>query len=211
MYCEKCGSQVDPNSKFCDSCGAPIESVSDATPSAPLVNPNKNKIIGLSVVGVVALAVIILLVSLLGGRGYKATVNKFVDAIFSANAKAIVNLMPKKIVDDAIDDGGYDNKSELIEEGEEALQDALSYLHLIYGDDWKIKRKIEDSEDITDRELRNIKEDYEEYDVKVTAAKTVEVVITFKADGDEQSNTMYVNVIKVGSSWYIDFLNMNVF
>lgn len=49
-----------------------------------------------------------------------------------------------------------------------------------------------------------MKEKYEDIDVKVSAAKTVEVKVMIKAGETENSNTLDISVIKVGRSWYLD-------
>ena len=35
MFCSKCGHSVDPSSRFCPSCGAPVQSVAGAYPPPP--------------------------------------------------------------------------------------------------------------------------------------------------------------------------------
>ena len=45
-------------------------------------------------------------------------------------------------------------------------------------------------------------------DVKVSAAKTVEVEVNIHSDETETSNSMDISLIKVGRSWYIDINSM---
>ncbi len=53
MFCTKCGNSVDPSSRFCPACGAPIPSASTAYPPPPpppyaasrLTRPRENRMI----------------------------------------------------------------------------------------------------------------------------------------------------------------------
>ena len=49
---------------------------------------------------------------------------------------------------------------------------------------------------------------YEDINVKVSAAKTVEVEFTLKGDETEVSNSLEISVIKVDRSWYLDLYTM---
>lgn len=68
--------------------------------------------------------------------------------------------------------------------------------------------EITDTEDITGKDLKEIKEDYEDYDIEIGEAKKVEVEVTVKVKDKENSKTAKLYLIKVGRIWYLDVENM---
>ena len=68
--------------------------------------------------------------------------------------------------------------------------------------------KMTNVEDVTGDDLNDLKSNYEDINVKVSAAKTVEVEFTLKGDETEISNSLEVSVIKVDRSWYLDLYTM---
>ena len=213
MFCGKCGTKNADNVEFCTNCGAKLNNKSTVTKSATVsvANQNdKNRKVGIIAVAVAAVIVVILGVLLLGGRSYKATIEKFVDAQFDANAEAIIDLMPQKMMEYALEQEGYDpdDFNYLIDELNEELQDQLDSLDSYLGEGWKITYKILDDEDVKGADLDNIKNAYEDAGVKVSAAKSVEVELTVTSDETESSNSLDVSLIKVGRSWYLDAMSM---
>src|SRR5699024_619978 len=132
------------------------------------------------------------------------------DAQFDANAEAIIDLMPQKMMEYALEQEGYDpdDFNYLIDELNEELQDQLDSLDSYLGEGWKITYKILDDEDVKGADLDNIKNAYEDAGVKVSAAKSVEVELTVTSDETESSNSLDVSLIKVGRSWYLDAMSM---
>lgn len=216
MFCGKCGTKNSDDAVFCKECGAPIGTAQKgpdklaAVPSYSLQSSQRNRVVGIAAVGVVAVVVIALLFALLSGRSYKSTVTKFLDATFEADAKTILNLVPDNMIDYMLDDTGYDraDMNDALDELSEELQDEIDYITRYLGDDWKVSYEILSTEDISAKELRELKSDYEEYDVAVSTAKNVEVTVTVKAADMETSNTIEIPVIKVGRSWYLDVENL---
>lgn len=212
MFCGKCGAQNADNAEFCTNCGAKLKKsapTTAATVSVPNQN-DKNRKVGMIAVAVAVVVVIILGVVLFGGRSYKTTVEKFVDAQFDADAEAIFDLLPENMIDYMLEEDGYDSDDldDLIDEANEDLQDQLDSLDRYLGEGWKITYEILDTEDIKGDDLNDIKDAYEDADVKVSAAKSVEIEITIKADEMESSNSMDISLIKVGRSWYLDVMSM---
>ena len=91
---------------------------------------------------------------------------------------------------------------------EELLQEQLDSLDSYLGEGWTTEYEILYTEDLKGDDLDAIKDSYEDADIKVSAAKTVEVEMTVKADETESSNTLEISLIKVGRSWYLDMMNM---
>lgn len=210
MFCVNCGARIADDSKFCPECGAILNGGQVINNSMPGIKntKNKNKKVGVIAVAVVAIAVIALIIGLFGGgRGYKSTVNKFLDAEFSANAAAIVRLLPDEVIDYILEEEGYDD-DELklfIEDMDEEIEDELDYLEKYLGEDFSVSWEILSVDAVTGRDMKNLKDDYEDnFDIEISAAKIVEVELTIEVEDIETSNTMEIGVIKVGRSWYLD-------
>lgn len=202
MYCGKCGAQNEDGVRFCGSCGAaleqPVGGEGGSTVGKSTGMGGKEKKIGIAVVGVAAILVIILACSLFGGRGYKSTVKKYMKAVTRAEYEDILDLLPKEL-----------KAKEDYEEMEEELEDAAKKTE-DFMKEYKIDYKIQDDKDIKGDELEEIRKEYEEeFDIKVKAAKEVEVKLHIKYDGESVDNTMTVDVIKVGGSWYLDVMNFD--
>ncbi len=215
MYCGKCGTQNADGAAYCKGCGAPLATVqrdsAEAAAPYPVDVNQKNRTVGIVAVAAVAALALILLLVLFSGRSYKSTISKLMDASFDADARAIMGLIPNEVVDAALADSGYDRRdiNKLYDEMSEELEDALDDLEWYYGDDWSYSYEITGAENLSSKELRKLKETYEEYDVKVSAAKNVEVELTVRAADTEGSNTIEIPVIKVGLSWYLDVENFS--
>ena len=206
MFCTKCGAQNDNGAKFCIKCGEKLETTAvTVTKSGPPALANltgdKRKLITV-IAG--ALAVILLLSLVFGGRGWKKTANKFMDAFLDMDAKGIVAVMPDKVLDRALEEEGYskNDRKVLIAELQEELDYSMSYLEM-FGD-IDMDYKIRGAEDVSRDDLADLKEMYSEFDVKVSAAKEVDVEITIEVSEMSQTQSVEIVVIKIGRSWYID-------
>lgn len=212
MFCGKCGAKNADNAEFCTNCGAKLnKSASTKMDAVSVSNQNdKNRKVGIIAVAVVVVLVVIIGIFLFGGRSYKSTVEKFVDAEFDANAEAIFDLMPEKMIDYGLEQDGYDSDDldGLIDNLNEELQDQLDSLDDYLGEGWKTSYKILNTEDIKGDDLDDIKDAYEDADVKVSAAKNVEAELTVTSNETESSNTLEISLIKVGRSWYLDVMSM---
>lgn len=207
MFCRNCGAQNKDDATFCQSCGAPLSSAGgeSASMARPAKRPNIILIGGIAVIVVVVVA----LFMLMGGRSEKDVVKKLVNGFSKGDAKAIVSLIPEKVVDELCDDQDM-TKKELINDLDDELDDMLDTANDRY-DKWSISYKILDTDKLEGKKLRNIKNDYEDIDVKVKEAKILSVKLTLKADGDTENTTVDIPVIKVGKSWYLDFSNFNMY
>lgn len=212
MFCGKCGAENADDAQFCTGCGAKLNEGQETKSNASVVGDmnNKNRKVGMIAVAAVAVLVAALFVGLFGGRSYKKTVDKFITATFEADAESMFELLPEKMIDYALEEEGYDDDEldEFIDEGNEELEYAIEQIERYYGEDWKISHKIINVEDVKERSLKRLKDDYEDVGVKVSGAKTIEIELTITADETEASNSMEISVIKVGRSWYLDMVSM---
>lgn len=197
MLCKKCGTENPDGAKYCSKCGKALNEKSSA-------KKNREKGIVLALCVIVA---VVLLVYTLGGRSYKKTIDTFVTSQFAVDAQSIVELLPEKVVDKALEETGY-SKTELVDEANDSLKKQVDSLDQSLGDDWKLSYKMTNVEDVTDDDLDDLKSNYEDINVKVSAAKTVEVEFTLKGDETEVSNSLEISVIKVDRSWYLDLYTM---
>lgn len=197
MLCKKCGTENPDGAKYCSKCGKALNEKSTA-------KKNREKGIVLALCVIVA---VVLLVYTLGGRSYKKTIDTFVTSQFAVDAQSIVELLPEKVLDKELEETGY-SKTELVEETNDSLKKQVDYIDQYLGDDWKLSYKMTNVEDVTGDDLNDLKSNYEDINVKVSAAKTVEVEFTLKVDETEISNSLEVSVIKVDRSWYLDLYTM---
>lgn len=212
MFCGKCGAKNEDHVAFCANCGAKLNgasSTSTVTLSTPSQN-HQNRRVGIIAIAVVAVAVVLLGVFLFGGRSYKSTVEKYIDYQFDGNAEGIINLMPDKMLDYAMEQDGYapSDLDEAVADMNDELQDQLDTLDSYFEEGWDISYKITDTEDVKGDDLDGIKNSYADADVKVSAAKSVEVELTITSGETESSNSMYIDLVKVGRSWYLDVASM---
>lgn len=207
MFCGKCGAKNLDDATFCRECGAPLHGGGgERTVTAPRVvpaqNSQRNRKIGIiAVVAVVAVVAIVLIV-LLGGRSYRATVDQFVEATFSGDVNAMVELIPEEFWEYGAMSEGVD-REELINELGDMLRDSLDTLDQQFGSDWSASHEILSVEDLEGEDLRDVQEDYRTIGVDMSAGKTAEVEITLQGNGTETSYTMDVPLIQCGRSWYI--------
>ena len=105
-----------------------------------------------------------------------------------------------------MEEEGYekDELDEMLDEIEEELQDSIDAMDSYMGEDWKVSYDILDTDDVTGDDLDEVKDTYKEYDVKVSAAKNVEIELKIEWGEEEKSTTTELSVIKVGRSWYLD-------
>lgn len=187
--------------------GIPEETIHTPPVSSTKMNQNnKNRKTGIITVAVIAVAVIAAALFLFGGKSYKTVIKQFIDATFEADAKTMMELIPKGMVEYALEEEGYekDELDEMLDEIEEELQDSIDAMDSYMGEDWKVSYDILDTDDVTGDDLDEVKDTYKEYDVKVSAAKNVEIELKIEWGEEEKSTTTELSVIKVGRSWYLD-------
>ena len=215
MFCGKCGAKNQDNAEFCSNCGAKLnKAVKPNTAAVSLPGKNdKNRKVGIIAVAAAAVVIILLGIFLFGGRSYKATIKKYINATFDADGEELFSLIPDKMVDYMLEQDGYDRRDldDIYDQIDDELEDQIDSLDSYLGEGWKADYEILFAEDIKGDELDDIKDSYEDADVKVSAAKEVEVEFTVTMDETEITNSMDVSLIKVGRSWYLDFIKMGSF
>lgn len=226
MFCGKCGTQNPDTAAFCKKCGtrlngqakpaikktvqSSVKNQPQTKRPIPKYSRRQNKKVGLIAAIVITVVVLIGVFALFGGRSYKATIRKFVNATYDVNAGAIFDLVPDDVIDYMLEDDGYDRDDleDLTDDANKELQDMIDQIERYIGKDWKLSYKIANVEKVTGDDLEDLKKDYKKMGVKVSAAKTVKAELTVKYGETESSNTMNISLIKVGRSWYLDVDSM---
>lgn len=215
MYCGKCGAEIVQDTAFCSQCGASLEMEEPNlnTNTQEIKSDSQNRKVGIIVFAALVGVVMITILYILGGRSYKSTINKYFEATINADAKKIIKLIPESVIEEALKEEGYEKKEKklFIEEGEKKLQESIDTINDTAGEDWKLTHEIIDTEDITGKDLKEVKEDYEDLNIKISKAKKVEVKIKIKpADSDKENTaTTKLYLIKSGRNWYLDIKNMS--
>ena len=211
MFCGKCGTQNEEGVMFCANCGEPLSSETQTEQVAP--TPKKpamsNKTIGMIAVGVAAAIVVIIIASiLLGGSGAKAVAEKFVKATAKPDFGAMIDLLHDDVAEEykenMLEWGGYDDDEwkDLVKDYNDEMEDSLEDT---VGDDWKLKIKSVKEDDLSKKKLKALKEYYDdEYDLKVTDAKEIEMDTELKGDDDDVDEEITIIVVKIGGKWYVD-------
>ena len=235
MFCTKCGAQNPSGSRFCGKCGAPLGSSDNgygapqqpaaagntygapyqsaaggytaaprpARPAAPS-GSGKGKLIAIVAAALVVLGLLgCWIFGVFGGGSYEDVVDDFIEAIFDGDAKGVVDCLPDQVMDYLAEEEGV-SKRELTEE----LQDALDEIFEYMPSGLKVSHKIVYTEDVYGEDLRDLKEEYEEIGIRVTAAKCVEVEMIASYMGMSESTEVELYVVEIGGSWYIDVESM---
>lgn len=177
--------------------------------------PNKNTIIGLAVIGVVVIAVIVLLCVLLLGGGYKKPLDNMIKAYETGEGKYIKAYYTKEQIEnieDVVDKSKkYDDVEDYLDAKAENWKEAMEKR---FGEDFKIKYSIKKKKALTSKQLKEIKESYEEtYDVekaKVTDGYKLTLSITWKGEDDEaEDDSRDFYVVKVNGDWTIQSGNFS--
>jgi len=209
MFCGKCGEKNADDAVFCKRCGAEMNkatpSVKEKSSRAPI---NKHKVVSWSILTAILVLAVAAFV-LFGGRGYEKTVSTYIESSINGNARAIYNMLPRDILNYVLEEEDYE-KNEFIEIMEEELQDMLAQLDRQLGD-WKITYEITGSTDLTKKEVRLLKEEYEDdyVELNISKAKTVQVNLNIRAKETKRTTTLNIPVIKVGRAWYLDITSLS--
>lgn len=217
MYCGKCGAKNESGAVFCGFCGAPlgVEETGTAAAGAVKANPKpvggqssgQHKKIGIIAVAAMAIALVFAVFSLFGGRSDMETAEQFVDAVFDIDAKAIVKLLPKNVINE-MEKNGYDTQA-MAEELSGLAEDLKSsFLPMgILSESIHLDCEAVSASDVDASQLEDLQECYRtEVGMNVTAARevTVSLHIQMEEFGIDIEKTIQVPVIKSGGTWYID-------
>lgn len=224
MFCKSCGKQLNDNASFCSGCGRKIDSLNQQSnqftssttvgADATFVNvktKQKNKIIGMVTVGVAMVLVLMLAVSLFGGKSAEATAEKMLEATVSGDAKTYLSLIHSDVLEIELENEGYDNKYELIDELNEIFEDSFRTLTSLSGLDMDelaeyITFEYGDKQDLEDDDFEYLQEKYDDiYDVKVKDACMINLTMVVEYQGKNYTRGLGdFYLVKIGAEWYLD-------
>lgn len=231
-FCKKCGTQLKDDAKFCIKCGQPTgeHSVNNYHPPINRADPVRNNKqakgkktwIGI-VIGVLVVALIVLFIAnpAMRMKGYEKPVYYITKFVESGDIKSLVKVFPLKQIakfakdnaNDLLKESGLSFKGldlgdykEAIESINDIMEDYKDEIADEFGDDFKVEYEIRKAEEVDD--LEDIQDKYDELDIDIKEA--YELTIKMKMEGDEKTEreTVTMQVVKIGSKWYLDIFNM---
>ncbi len=213
--CGTCGAACEDNANACSNCGAPFAAekknkLTDICAKIPGLNKLQPKIqmliakiviIAVPVLAVLGIILIIVAAVALNSTP-KAALEKYFDSIADRDVKANIAVMPEYYKEQ------YNNleDSTIEDEVEQDLKDELEEYEEEYGHNIKFKLKVVDKEEITNNELKEIKERYEFKNLDVDKIKKgveIDFEITVKGkDGEDEADGTAV-LIKEDGKWKV--------
>lgn len=137
-------------------------------------NDNKNKVIGIAIVGVAAIVVIVLLVLLikaLFGGGYTSKIDDAVDLINDRSTELddyIDVALPGFVADayhdlmDIAEDEGEEEMEDALDNAKDSLEEMYDALEEQYGKDFEVSYEVLKEEKLDDDELEEIADTYKD-------------------------------------------------
>lgn len=234
MFCGKCGVENQENARFCRACGAEIKanrktaaesSIGEGTPlqgernaavqyetsnSMAMGSQNKHKKVGIIAVAIIVIVALVAGIALFsGGKGYEKVAGDCVDAFINMDASKIVDLIPDKMVDSVLEEYGYHSGDVDAFVGllEDELMGAIGYLEDYIDVNYEITYEVTGASDVSADTLRSIQDMYSVYEIKVSDAKYVDVMITIASGEQTVTETITIPVMKTNGGWYLELAN----
>jgi len=207
MYCGKCGAQIDDNALFCSNCGERTIITDTSTPKQPKVGAKKF-VLPLGIVAGVVL-IVVLIVSLIGGGGYKKTLDNYYKAHENNDADLMYNSVVAQYWIDYTNEGWGNSAYESIQDSIEDRIDEWDCGNII-----KITYEIQNERRATKEQLKDLEEDlwdtyahyvYKRADFSITDAYILDIDFTVKGDEDVESFSYPdgLLIIKENGKWRI--------
>ena len=215
-YCMRCGFRTSDDTKICSVCGFvfPIPRMTVKDILAKLsdlkkLNPEKkamlsrfNKLV-LPLVAVVILVFVFLFGIVVPNTGAKGALRKYYNAIEKQSVDKYISVLPEKeILAYNVVEG-----TSLEEEVEDELRKEMDDYENLYGNNVKISINVTKVDDMTAKELKQIKssyrldEDLERIDIEDGVEIDYEIEIKGKEDSEKGEGV--ARLIKEGGSWKV--------
>ena len=224
LFCAGCGASLSfnsaapandaaPQSPDENSYQAPQQPQYQApgeAPQQPRYQPprksNKKAIIISVVAAVVLIAVLTTVLVVVLGGGYKSVVKKFMSITTDGNCEALMDIVPDKALDSILEDVDM-SRSELkesLKKMSDQYKEMLKEAEKASGKKLRITYKITDTEDIEGDDLDSLTEEIKDgHNTEISAAMKVNVVLTYSAGEDSDSEDGVVPLVKVDGKWYL--------
>ncbi len=198
MLCNQCGNEIPENANYCPICGAPLSTVSAATPDnkeSPSGNHKNTKVALLAVLGLVLIAICSFgYIFLQGGRSKDKVVAQFEQAFNDQDDQTIIKLMFPKDQREAATD--YSN----------ALLSRIQSYHETVG---TITISIADEADMAsapDAIETSIKDLLSQYQIPYDSFVLANMQLTYEKEVTDQQTLKKLNQIifyQTNNKWYI--------
>lgn len=214
-YCGSCGAEVEEDAKVCGNCGVPLDGGA-AAPKVELKMPNK--VNNENIKKIVIIAAVVVAVLIIGGialkivknnTGYRAMLNKAFKAVQKADAEGFMNEMSVYIEDKYGDD-------DLLEDYiNEQMNEYLDYVEDEVGAEPRITYEVKKATRLSDRKLKQIKDDLEDSDKDydpdgLKKAVNVDLKLKIKGPDDDMEDSINdILLVKENGKWKI--LSFNKF
>jgi hypothetical protein len=199
---------MEDDAKICGACGTPFVEEAPAEKAVKVGNFSLDKKF-LPVIGVAAvalIAVIVLLISLIFGGGYKSAIDNYIDVQFHGKAGKIDDLAPKAYWD-WYEDEEDESIKDIKEDYEDNWDDRKDALEDEYGKRIRTSYKVKDKDKLSKKKIELIAEALnDQYDIREKSVKKgyeVEIELKVKGSEDDEEEDVDLTVIKIGSKWYL--------
>lgn len=153
----------------------------------------------------IIIIIILALILLFGNKSYKTTVKQYVTATMQGNGKKVVNLMPKQYIELAIVQGSYNNKSDMIDDYNNTLNQTIESFDEAFGDKWKYKYNITDVYKYNKSDIKGFItiSNYGHLLPKIKAIREVSYELCVYSNDYESTTTETILLIKLGRKWFV--------
>ena len=201
-FCANCGNQIN-GEKFCTKCGASVCSGSESSVHINNANKPKKSVLGKLIVAIAVMGIIVVAFFVLTGRSYEALIKDYVDASIKGDAEKIISLMPDSFIDYIAEEEYDGNKDDMIFDLEDYLDDIVDKIEDYDIDISKISYEIVEVEDMENDDIDDLEDEYRRAKLDIKEGKRLEVELKIPINGKEQTDSIYLDVVKIGRSWYI--------
>lgn len=206
--CKRCGASFDDDTMFCTNCGSNEFVSNDAQQNyyaAPKAKKCCNKkLIGIIGAAVAVVLVVVLAISLFGGKPYQSVLDTIIDGRLG-DYSDYKDLAPEAYWEWYEDkyDVSIDDK---LEEAQENAEDDLEDLKEKYGDDFDVSIEVLREEEIEEKVLSKMADYIEKkYDIDADSVEAAyDLTMKFTQEGSEYISitTDKAAVMKVDGEWY---------
>lgn len=220
MFCKNCGKPIFDGDTYCTFCGTPVTGVpgnggmnggipggmsgapggyAGPGPVSPAGKKSGSKAWIFILIGaiVAAIAVGIGIFFFVRLTSYDRPVRALIQGIEKQDGDELLSAIHPEMLDAMLEEEGISKK-----EAADQIQSMFGSLGVL--GDIKIDYEITDAEDLSAADVEDLKEAYQDLegaDIKVDAAKTLEVEFTAMGESQETELTVF----KSGFKWYLAF------
>lgn len=200
--CKYCGSRNSFGSRYCEECGQKLEVKIDLSVLKKPIVASRN-VVKTIILVIIALVLFVLILSSIGSVGktldtyyrgvQKNRVSDFMDSFPDRATKLLIQNL-------SVGDVKYNEFTQIFD------QNYAQYL-FTYGQDFRIRYNITVKEHWSKGEITNAKAKlFDTWNIPKTSVKkiiTVNLNVTIKGEGREQSSNVLLDMIKIYGKWYV--------